>query len=171
MKRLLVLFLIIMSLSLPGCGSKNSEKASADNTQTSENQTQTSEDQTSQSDDENDNSEATPDYTQYAGKYLCVELINSDGSDVSDQLKSQWEDKSHYSYYEITEDGEVTLVNIDEGEKTEIPFGPLTVTPSDGDAVILSFTGETYTLEGGKMITEYESGARTVWMKTDEISE
>ena len=170
MKRLLVLFMIVMVLSLPGCGSKKSETATVDKTEINENDTtEIMDDQASQSDDDNVNSETTPDYSQYAGKYLCVEMINSDGSDISDQLKSQWEDKSNYSYYEITEDGEVTMVMISNGERTEIPYGPLSVDTSDGDAVILSFTGETYTLKDGKMSAEYSSGARTVFEKTDEI--
>ena len=77
----------------------------------------------------------------------------------------------YFEIYEIKEDGEVTIVMISNGERTEIPYGPLSVDTSDGGAVILSSTGETYTLKDGKMSAEYPSGARTVFEKTDEIPE
>ena len=110
--------------------------------------------------------ETETDYSKYAGKYVCLELINSNGRDDSETLRSQWEDKSHYSYYEITEDGNVILVYVDGEEKT--PFSPFTITSADGDTITLS-DGEQFKFEDGKMIFEYDSGARTVWEKTDEI--
>jgi len=95
-----------------------------------------------------------------------VEYINSDGRDDSETLKSQWQDKSHYSYYEITEDGDFILTYVD-GEK-ETVFPAFRIVSVDGDSYTLT-SGEAFRFEDEKMVFEFGPVARTVWVKTDEI--
>ena len=97
MKKFTALLLsVILMFLLAACGSKPSEGSSAEP------------DETQQSEPSGLKEESkSPEelLKQYVGKYRLVELV-SDGEDMTDTYAKGWEDKSLYSYIEITESGE-----------------------------------------------------------------
>ena len=100
---------------------------------------------------------ADADPAAYAGKYLCVEMT-SGGSDMTEAIRSMWENRSYYVYLEITEEGEAFVYTVTEGEKA--------LTLSESFWTLIADSG--FPVEGDRIVWE-DSGSRMVFERSEEI--
>ena len=105
----------------------------------------------------------------FAGKYLLTEM-QSGSESYTEFLKSSWEDKSFYEYFEITEDNRISAYSVTDGNRQtlmEYYFDPETKGVFEDEEMknqtsdVLTFEGDTITMTSG------DSTFKLV--KTDEI--
>ena len=105
----------------------------------------------------------------YAGKYLLTEMT-ADGETYDEFLKTSWEDKSFYEYFEITEDGRICAYAVSEGNKQtlmEYYFNADTLGVYEDEAMTKK-TSDELTYENGTIRMTSANSTFTL-VKTDEI--
>ena len=103
-------------------------------------------------------------YQELAGTYLLVELTYQ-GQDMSDAIKSGFEDRRFYEYIVITDDGTITLFTYQDGQQDQTDtFG---FTYDFENSQIVDSVDEVFDVDGDRLILDVEEG-RMVFEKTDE---